>query len=120
MVSKKSILIVEDEYLIASDLARSLGREGYAVIGPASSIGRALELIEATPPDAALLDIRLIDEESYPVADKLAATGIPFVFFTSFPREDLPSRFSKRPLVSKLSDFKAVASALSNLGQPEA
>lgn len=53
------ILIVEDEALIAMALEADLNDAGYEVLGPASTVGRALELAEATPPDLALVDINL-------------------------------------------------------------
>ncbi|WP_168879260.1 response regulator [Rhizobium sp. P28RR-XV] len=115
MTDNNAVLIVEDEYFIAADLADVLRQEGYDIVGPAPSVDRALELMESVRPIAAVLDIQLNEEQSYPIADKLAASKIPFLFLTCFTVEDLPPRFSDRPLLSKLSDFAAVAVALSKL-----
>ncbi|WP_306916366.1 response regulator [Rhizobium mesoamericanum] len=106
------ILIVEDEFLIATDLAQTLRDEGYAIAGPVPSVREALMLIDEGAVAAAVLDIHLNDEHSYPVADQLAHRGIPFLFLTSYVKADLPERFKNRPLISKLADVQAVVVVL--------
>ncbi|MFK0276218.1 response regulator [Ensifer sp. NPDC090286] len=96
------ILVVEDEFLLAADLADRLEAAGYAVAGPASSVRVALETIAADPPDAAILDIQLTDGKSFPVAQRLAELGRPVVFLTSFGRDVLPDDFKQAPHISKL------------------
>jgi two-component system, response regulator PdtaR len=110
--SRSRILIVEDEYFIATDLARLLRKEGYEIAGPAPSVEQALVLIREQAPTAAVLDIQLNEEQSYAVADHLASLDTPFLFLTSYTEHDLPERFRDRPLISKLSDFDAVVRAL--------
>lgn len=56
-----TILIVEDNALIAMTLEATLTDAGYKISGPAASTKRALEIAEATPPHIALLNIRLSD-----------------------------------------------------------
>ncbi|WP_088693397.1 MULTISPECIES: response regulator [unclassified Rhizobium] len=114
-----SILIVEDEFLIATDLAQLLRNEGYDVAGPVPSVGQALMLIDEGGLAAAVLDIQLNDGNSYPVAEKLASRGIPFLFLTSYVQGDLPQRFKDRPLVSKLADFQVVVAMLEFLLAPK-
>lgn len=55
------ILIVEDDALIAMELEASLSDAGHTVVGPASTVGRAIERAAANVPDLALVDIRLRD-----------------------------------------------------------
>ncbi|WP_280109953.1 response regulator [Rhizobium mesoamericanum] len=105
-------MIVEDEFFIATDLAQTLRDEGYAVAGPVPSVGEALMLIDEGTVAAAVLDIHLNDEHSYPVADHLARLGIPFLFLTSYVEADLPERFKNRPLISKLANVQAVVVVL--------
>lgn len=97
----RCILVVDDEWLIADALDSMLRDLGHQVLGPAPSVSRALKLIAAGPPDAALLDISLGGEKSFPIARELEARGIPFAFLTGYSRPDLPTEFSERPLLSK-------------------
>lgn len=81
----RRILIVEDEYFVADDLANDLRHMGAEVIGPVGSVAEALELVKAHPQlDGAVLDINLHGQMSYPVAAMLAAAGTPFLFATGY------------------------------------
>src|SRR3954465_8220409 len=77
----KRLLVVEDEYMVADDLAGGLGEEGAEVVGPAGTVEDALELVQLNRGrlDGAVLDVNLRDERVYPVADVLASRGVPFV-----------------------------------------
>ena len=66
-----SVLVVEDEALIACDLQNILESNGCRVIGPAASLARAWDLIEQETPDLALLDVNLGSSTSFPLADVL-------------------------------------------------
>ena len=63
----KRILVVEDEYLIADDLRTQLTAHGATVVGPVASVNEALALIESRAIDAAILDINLDAETTFPV-----------------------------------------------------
>ncbi len=92
----KRILVVEDQYLLAADLKRSLEKFGATVIGPAATVERALALIrDAVPPlDAAILDINLeFGGTAYPVAEVLRAQNVPFVFATGYDRGSIRQDF---------------------------
>jgi CheY-like chemotaxis protein len=80
------LLVVEDDYIIALDLAQWLEDMGLQIIGPAGSVADALDLVEANADriDGALLDINLRGERVYPVADQLAARGLPFAFTSGY------------------------------------
>lgn len=84
MILRKTILIVEDEFLIAMDLQLLLEAHGWQVVGPAPSVGEALRLLEASLPSAALLDVNLGDEFVTPVAQVLKEKGIPFVIASAY------------------------------------
>ena len=83
---KSKILIVEDEPLIAEDLAILLKKEGYDIIGPAYDGLHALDLIYTQKPDLVLLDIALETNMSgLDVAEKINnSSKTPFIFITSF------------------------------------
>jgi DNA-binding NtrC family response regulator len=74
------ILIVEDEFFVAMDLAEILEAEGFIVLGPVASVAQALELLRHETPDAAVLDVVLRGGERVtPVARLLSAMAVPFV-----------------------------------------
>ncbi len=81
-MSKPKILIVEDEPLIADDIAEILEKNGYEVVGIADEAEEALEMIAEHSPTVALLDINIDgDQDGVQLAAQLS---IPFVFLTSY------------------------------------
>lgn len=89
------ILVVEDEYVLAEELAYELGDAGAVVLGPVSTIERALILLrDQAPPDGAILDVNLGGVPVYPLADTLTARRVPFVFTTGYDAAGLPERFA--------------------------
>jgi CheY-like chemotaxis protein len=80
----RRLLVVEDEYLVAADLTESLEEMGAQVVGPVGSVEAALEKVRTDGHrlDGAVLDVNLRGERVYPVAEALAAHGVPFVFTT--------------------------------------
>jgi CheY-like chemotaxis protein len=94
----RRILIVEDEYLIATDLADLLAEHGATVVGPAGNVQEALALVdrEGAKLDGAVLDINLRGERSFPIADRLLALGVRPIFTTGYsdpgamPHAELP------------------------------
>ncbi|CTQ32185.1 response regulator [Jannaschia rubra] len=92
MLNDCTILLVEDEALIALDLAMTLEDEGAQVEGPFATVPTALPACCAV--DVALLDVDLCGTKVFPVADRLMAEGKPFVFHTGRPdRELLAGRY---------------------------
>jgi len=109
----KSILLVEDEYLLVQDMAQAFLAAGAGIVGPASTVAEALRLMAAAPKlDAAVLDINLRGEMVYPLADILTARHIPFVFATGYDREIIPQRFDGKLRCEKPVQVEQVASAL--------
>lgn len=80
------VLIVEDESLIAMDLAHMVEKLGHAVLGPAPSGAAALSMMDADRPDAALLDENLRGQTVAPVAARLGAEAIPFLVISGQAR----------------------------------
>ncbi len=84
----KRVLVVEDEALVTMLVEDLLRDAGATVLGPAPSVGDALRLVEAAAADggisAAVLDINLEGERALPVAGRLAALSVPFVFATGY------------------------------------
>ncbi len=78
------VLVAEDEALIALDLDDALRGFGCEVTSVAPSTAAALEALRAGLPDAALLDVGLRDGWSTPLAEALAAAGVPFAVLTGY------------------------------------
>ena len=113
MFAGRVILVVEDEYLAAAELARELERRGATVAGPVPDVRRALLLLGSTARlDGALLDIQLRGERVYPVAEALRARAVPFVFVSGFDSEFLPEAYRGVPLCEKPLDLDTVCAAL--------
>jgi len=115
--SDRHVLIVEDDIFIALDLERVLDDAGCGVVGPAASVELALAKISVAKLDAALLDVNLGQELVFPVADRLSAEGIPFIFVTGEPRT-VPERHWMRPVITKPYQAPAVLEALAAVMQP--
>lgn len=108
-------LIVEDEYLIAFDLARTLEDLGVGVVGPARSVADALALIATEAKiDAAVLDINLGGEKAYPIADALLTRRVPFVFVTGYDSWIIPAAYAGAPRCEKPVDVRVLARLLFN------
>jgi len=96
----KKILIVEDEWLLASELARHVKAAGYEVVGPVPTIADAAERISDDRPDAAILDVQLVGETTLSLAADLSVLGIPFFFLTGHTANDYP-QLKGRLILSK-------------------
>ena len=77
---RPTVLVVEDEFIIALDLSETVQDLGYELEGPFEGNRDAIEAIEDDMPDCAILDVFTNDGEVYPLADKLVAAGVPIVF----------------------------------------
>ena len=96
------VLIVEDDPMIALGFEDSILGFGVRTVRTASTVAKALEMIEGRAPDFALLDVGLVREKSFAVAERLAALQIPFGFVTGYGADvELPAAFSSRPRLPK-------------------
>jgi DNA-binding NarL/FixJ family response regulator len=83
MASPASILVVEDEWVVARDMQRCLEDSGYRVLGTASSPAEALQLVDTERPDLVLIDIVLGPEDGIALAHTLRQRGLAFVYVTA-------------------------------------
>jgi CheY-like chemotaxis protein len=93
------VLLVDDENLVALLLEDTLAELGHSVVGPVARLATALEMARHEAIDVAILDVNINGEMSYPIADVLAARGIPFIFSTGYGR--LPPEYRDRPALRK-------------------
>jgi DNA-binding response OmpR family regulator len=112
MLAGKHILVVEDEYVIACELADRLEKFGAIVEGPVPSVDEAMALISRRAPNAAVLDINLGDEFVFDVADRLLDLKIPFVFGTGYEASVVALRYGGVARFEKPLDVAAIAAHL--------
>ena len=108
------VLIVEDALLLALELEAGLSDAGAKVAGSAADVDEGLRMA-ALPLDAAVLDANLNGESVMPVAEALAARGVPFIFATGYgDAKFTPSGFDV-PLIKKPYDVTQIAAALAEV-----
>jgi CheY-like chemotaxis protein len=104
------VLIVEDDPIIAIDFEDRILGFGVKSVRTAGNVTRALELIADRVPDFALLDIGLVREKSFAVAERLDALEIPFAFVTGYGADvRLPAAFAQKPILPKPCASDALA-----------
>lgn len=97
----KKILVVEDEYFLASDLSSVIVEMGAKVVGPVGTLSEAMQLAGTEDVDLAVLDINLHGEMAYALVDDLLDRDIPVILATGYGIEGLPERFAGCHLVQK-------------------
>ena len=100
-LSGRRVLVVEDEVLVANTLEAVLRHAGCEVLGPISSLDKAVAAARHEEIDVALLDLNLAGNKVYPVAEVLLKREIPFVLMTGNRGEALPSGYEGRPVMFK-------------------
>jgi CheY-like chemotaxis protein len=96
-----SVLLVEDEAIVALAMNDSLTNLGFSVIGPFSRVSDACRALQDNQVDAAILDVNLDGEMVYSLAEMLTARKIPFVFATGYGAECIDRRFEHIPVLQK-------------------
>jgi CheY-like chemotaxis protein len=107
----KRILLVEDQVLVALDVGMTLEDAGAVVVGPCLRLDEAMRAAASEAPlDGAILDVDIASRPVFPVADRLLARGVPFIFHTG--RSDLDrlrARYGETVVLLKPSRPEAVA-----------
>jgi CheY-like chemotaxis protein len=101
MIVPRSILIVEDEPLIAMMLEDFLESLGHSVAGTCDSVEGALQKVETGGFDLAILDVNLKGENVWPVASRLRERKVPFVIATGGHVDPPPAEFNDAPVIEK-------------------
>ena len=118
-LSGRRVLVVEDEMIVAWLLEDMLADFGCVVVGPAARVEQALAVIDAEAIDAAVLDLNLNGQKSYPVADALAARGVPFVFSTGYDKGSLLDGYRSFPVLQKPYHRAELGDTLAKLLTPK-
>ena len=112
----RRVLVIEDEMLVAMEFESLLQRQGCAVVGPASTVDRALALLDHDQPDAALLDLNLNGEPASAVAVALRTRGVPFVLVTGYGEaQSSEPELQGAPRVDKPVNHKELVRALARV-----
>lgn len=101
MADGPSVLVVEDEALVAFMIEDMLGELGCRVGRIATRLQEGLSAAREGNFDFALLDVNLAGEKSFPIADILSCRGIPFAFVTGYGQRGVDARYSAVPVVQK-------------------
>jgi two-component system, response regulator PdtaR len=99
--SNFTVLLAEDEALIAMDIEARLQAFGLKVLGPAATVAAATNLVDQNRPDAALLDVNLRGELITPIVVKLQASRVPLVLMSAYEEFHLPKELHGIPNLSK-------------------
>ncbi len=123
-LADRSILLVEDDIILSTDLAFVLTEAGCKAIVPAPSNAAALSAMVHYIFDAAILDVNVQNEWVFPVANALETVGIPFLFLTAYAHDSIPAQHRGRPFIQKPHHPEGLLDALVELmdgdGQPTA
>jgi len=111
-VAGRRILVVEDEALIAIEMKETLTGLGFSVVGPVSTIPQAMAALGDGALDGAILDLNLGGQLTYPVADRLAALRIPFVFVTGYRSDTIDAAYADVALIEKPIDARRLGHLL--------
>jgi DNA-binding LytR/AlgR family response regulator len=111
-----TVLVAEDELLIALDIVDELEGAGFRIAGPFARARDAIEFCRQRMPDCAVLDVRLQDGECFPLADLLAEQGAPIVFHSGHAsRQGLSERYPQAEVCPKPAPSARIAALVRNL-----
>jgi len=111
--TRKRVLVVEDEFLLAAVLASDLQQAGYEVLFV--TLTEAMEAAGSESFDGAILDINLKGELVYPLADELTRQGIPFLFLSGYEARNIPESFRGHARLAKPADPAAILRAVRSM-----
>jgi CheY-like chemotaxis protein len=108
------ILIVDDEPLITEMMEEWLSELGHVVVGPAHNLAQALELGKGDI-DAAVVDVSLGKDNSYPLVDALIARGLPFALATGYGPDGVAPKYRNQRTLGKPFEFATLRGAIDQL-----
>ena len=114
-VRAPAVLVVEDEPLVALDIAGCIEELGFRVVGPVAALDQAVKMAESGAFDAALVDANLGGHKVDTLAATLANRQIPFAFVTGYGRETLPEAFRHLEVVAKPYTHERLNAVIKNL-----
>jgi CheY-like chemotaxis protein len=115
-LSGRRVLVIEDEYFLADDIAHALKQLGAQIVGPVGELEEAAGVVEGDIAiDAAVLDVNLHNDMVFPLARVLRDRKVPFVFTTGYDRASITPEFQDVRRWEKPVDISAMARDLAVL-----
>jgi CheY-like chemotaxis protein len=111
-LSNRKVLVVEDEMMIAMLIEDMLDEFGCELVGPATNVPRALDLIGKERVEIAVLDLNLDGQDTYAIADALQQKNVPFIFATGYGSTGLRKEYGNRPVLQKPFQARDLETAL--------
>ena len=111
-LSNRKVLVVEDEMMIAMLIEDMLDEFGCKLVGPATNVPRALELIGKESIAVAVLDLNLDGKDTYAIADALQRKNVPFIFATGYGSTGLRQEYGNRTVLQKPFQARDLETAL--------
>jgi CheY-like chemotaxis protein len=87
-MSGMTVLVVEDDFIVAYDMQMLLEEQGARVLGPAATLADAQALLATERPTVAVLDVNLSGEYVFPLVSQLRERDVPFLFATAYADDD--------------------------------
>jgi hypothetical protein len=113
LLAGRRVLVVEDEFLIADEMAVAFARLGIQTVGPARMLEHALKLLKDSGHlDGAVLDVNKRGTMVYSLVDALFARGVPFIFATGYDSEVILKRYRHIPRCEDPLNYMNVIRAL--------
>ena len=113
------VLVVEDSVMVALDTSDMLKNMGVETVETCATVAHALSVIQAAPPDFAILDVSLRETDSFSVADMLKSMDIAFCFVTGFGSDlNSPERFETETVLTKPTNSKTLRETMTKLYVP--
>jgi len=110
-----TILLVEDEFLIALDVQMRLEEAGYKVLNPVASVEEAMAVLDREQVSMAVLDMNIRGSTSFPIAERLQTEGTPFMFLSGNDTYRLQEKFADRLVQAKPIDYALLISKIAEL-----
>ncbi len=108
----RSVLVIEDQSIIAFDLQSFLGSAGYRVVGPVGSLAAALGKIADSEIHGAIVDVKLGEDGPDGIAEALKAAHIPHIFVNGWAVGSIPEKCRNQPVLNNPYDYRSLLDAL--------
>src|SRR5262245_59254999 len=104
----RTVLVIEDQAIVACDLQSFLDGTGYRVVGPVGSPDEALSKIASGKLDGAVVDVKLVGDASSHISDALKAAKVPHIFINGWAIGPIPEQCLEQPLLNNPYDYRSL------------
>lgn len=109
------VMILEDDYYVATDLRDEFEQAGAQVLGPFRDAEEGIARLDSEPPDCAVVDLNLGQGPSFDLPRALRDRGIPYLFITGYDASTLPQDYANVPRLEKPIDVRQARRAVRRL-----